>query len=40
MEIFEVPLFFGLPEEGPLSHVSTLANYLERKSLCIFFTLL
>ncbi|KAL9087725.1 MAG: hypothetical protein Q9165_006492 [Trypethelium subeluteriae] len=29
MEIFEAPLFFGLPEEGPLSHVKPLANYLQ-----------
>ncbi|KAL9062861.1 MAG: hypothetical protein Q9157_008578 [Trypethelium eluteriae] len=29
MEIFEAPLFFGLPEEGPLSHIKALTNYLQ-----------
>ena len=31
MEIFEEPLCFGLPEDGPLSHIRGLADYLQRR---------
>ncbi|KAI9707851.1 MAG: hypothetical protein M1820_004457 [Bogoriella megaspora] len=29
MSIFDAPLYFGLPKDGPLGHVATLNEYLE-----------